>query len=58
MINCEIFPKHLEMIKYLMSTLTRFTLGKNNWDAILGSQQSVLNREGIGSVKHANQLGN
>jgi len=27
-----------------MSTLTRFTLGRNNLDAILGSQQSVLKK--------------
>jgi len=42
MISCENCPKHLERIKYLMSTPTRFTLGRNSRDAILGSQQSVL----------------
>jgi len=40
-----------------MSTLTRFTLGKNYLDAMLGSQRSVLNREGIGYAEHENQLG-
>ena len=39
-----------------MSTLTRFTLGRNNLDAILGSQRSVLNREGIGYAEHENKL--
>jgi len=37
-INCENCPKQLEMIKYLMSTLTRFTLRRNNLNAIIGSQ--------------------
>jgi len=40
-----------------MSTLTIFTLGRNNLDAILGSHRSVLNREGIGYVEHDSQLG-
>jgi len=55
-INCENCSKQLERIKYLMSTLTRFTLGRNNLDAILGSQKSVLNREGIGYAEHENKL--
>jgi len=57
-INCENCPKQLEMIKYLMSTLTRFTLRRNNLNAIIGSQWSVSNREGIGYVEHANILSN
>jgi len=56
-ISCENCSKQLERIKYPMTTLTRFTLGRNNLDAILGSQWSVLNREGIGYVEYANQLG-
>jgi len=56
-INCENCPKQLERIKYLMSRLTRFTLERNNLDVILGSQQSVLNKDGIGYAEHANQLG-
>lgn len=36
-INCENCPKHLERIEYLMRTLNRFSLGRNNLDAILGS---------------------
>jgi len=36
-INFENCSKQLKRIKYLMSTLTRFTLGRNNLDAILGS---------------------
>jgi len=56
-INCENCSKQLERIKYLMSTLTRFTLGRNYLDAMLGSHRSVLNREGIGYAEHENQLG-
>jgi len=36
-LNCENCSKQLERIKYLMSTLTRFTLGRNYLDAMLGS---------------------
>jgi len=55
-LNYEICSKQLERIKYLMSTLTRFPLGRNYLDAMLGSQRSVLNREGIGYAEHENQL--
>ena len=56
-INYENCSKQLERIKYLMSTLTRFTLGRNNLDAMLGSERSVLKRKGIGYAEQENKLG-
>ncbi|KOM37604.1 hypothetical protein LR48_Vigan03g098600 [Vigna angularis] len=46
-LECEICPRQLERIKYLMKTLSKFNLGSSNLDPLLGSQRSVLNREGI-----------
>lgn len=39
-----------------MKTLTKFTIGRNNFDVILGSPRSVLNKEGISYLKQDNQL--
>jgi len=46
--RCRYCPGQLEKIEYLMKTLSKFTLGRSNLDAVLGSQRSVLNKEGIG----------
>ena len=46
----------LEKIEYLMKTLSKFTLGRSNLDAVLGSQRSVLNKEGIGYSGNPNRL--
>ncbi|WVZ23652.1 hypothetical protein V8G54_002196 [Vigna mungo] len=35
--ECEIYPRQLERIKYLMKTLSKFTLESSNLDALLGS---------------------
>jgi len=40
-----------------MKTLSKFTLGRSNLDAVLGSRRSVLNREGIGYSGKSNRLG-
>jgi len=40
-----------------MKTLSKFTLGRSNLDAVLGSQRSVLNKEGIGYSGKSNRLG-
>jgi len=40
-----------------MKTLSKFTLGRSNLDAVLGSQRSVLNKEGIGYNAKSNPLG-
>ncbi|KOM26656.1 hypothetical protein LR48_Vigan304s000300 [Vigna angularis] len=52
----ENFPRQLERIKYLMKTLSKFTLGSSNHDALLGSQRIVMNREGIVYVGKNNRL--
>ena len=39
-----------------MKTLSKFTLGRSNLDAVLGSQRSVLNKEGIGYSGNSNRL--
>jgi len=54
--RCEHCPGQLEKIEYLMKTLSKFTLGRSNLDAVLGSQRSVLNKEGIGYSGNSNQL--
>jgi len=55
--QCEKYPGKLEKIDYLMKTLLKFTLGRSNLDAVLGSQRSVLNKEGIGYSGKFNPLG-
>jgi len=40
-----------------MKTLSKFTLGRLNLDAVLGSQRSVLNKEGIDYSGKSNPLG-
>jgi len=37
-----------------MKTLSKFTLGRSNLDVVLGSQRSVLNKEGIGYSANSN----
>lgn len=49
------FPSQLERIKYLMNTLSKFTLGSSNLEALLGSQRSVLNKLGIGYTSKRNK---
>jgi len=55
--RCEHCPGQLEKIEYLMKTFSKFTLGKSNLDVVLGSQRSVLNKEGIGYNGDSNRLG-
>jgi len=52
--RCEHCPGQLEKIKYLMKTLSKFTLGRSNLDAVLGSQRIVLNKERIGYSGESN----
>jgi len=56
-LKCENCPRQLEKIDYLMKTLSKFTLGRSNLDVVLGSQRSVLNKEGIGYNGKYNPLG-
>ena len=55
--KCENCPGQLEKIDYLMKILSKFTLGRSNLDVVLGSQRSVLNKEGIGYSGKSNPLG-
>jgi len=54
--RCTYCLGQLEKIEYLMETLSKFTLGRSNLDAVLGSQRSVLNKEGIGYSGNPNRL--
>jgi len=40
-----------------MKTLSKLTLGRSNFYAVLGSQRSVLNKERIGYTGKSNPLG-
>ena len=55
--QCEHCLGQLEKIEYLMKTLSKFTLERSNLDVVLGSQRSVLNKEGIGYSSKFNPLG-
>ena len=55
--QCEHCLGQLEKTEYLMKTLSKFTLGRSNLDVVLGSQRSVLNKEGIGYSGKFNPLG-
>jgi len=54
--RCKYCPEQVEKIEYLMKTLSKFTLGRSNLDVVLGSQRSVLNKEGIGYTGNPNRL--
>jgi len=56
-LKCENYPRQLEKINYVMKTLSKFTLGRSNLDAVLGSQRSFLSKEGIGYNGKSNRLG-
>jgi len=55
--QCEHCLRQVEKIEYLMKTLSKFTLERSNLDVVLGSQRSVLNKEGIGYSGKFNPLG-
>ncbi|WVZ09484.1 hypothetical protein V8G54_014014 [Vigna mungo] len=54
--ECTNCPTQLERINYLMNTLPKFTLGSFNLEALLGSQRSVLNKQGIGYTSKSNLI--
>jgi len=43
--NCKKFEKHVE---YLLKNLSNFTKGRENLESLLGSQNVVFNKNGIG----------
>lgn len=54
--RCNECPAHLEKIKYLTSTLSKFTLGRPNLEVVLGSQRRVINKQGISYTTKSNRI--
>ncbi|XP_068503719.1 uncharacterized protein [Phaseolus vulgaris] len=46
--SCENCKKLEKQVEYLLKTLSNFTKGRNNLDSLLGSQNVVFNKNGIG----------
>jgi len=55
--KCKQCLEQLEKIKYLMKTLSKFSMGRSNLDIVLGSQRSVLKKEGIDYNDKSSRLG-
>jgi len=46
--SCNYYKKYIEKIKDLKISLTKFSIGKNNLDIILGKQRHVFDKAGLG----------
>jgi len=46
--TCENYKKLEKQVHYLLKTLSNFTKGRENIESLLGSQNAVFNKNGIG----------
>ena len=46
--TCENCKKLEKQVEYLLKTLSNFTKGRDNLETLLGSQNAVFNKNGIG----------
>ncbi|KOM27171.1 hypothetical protein LR48_Vigan404s002200 [Vigna angularis] len=54
--ECQNCNAHIEKIEYLTSTLSKFTLGRDNLEAVLTSQGRAINRQGICYKAKSNRI--